>query len=336
MKRKPSIQEIAKLADVSPATVSNALNNKPGVSDSTRARIKTIAYELGYKKTRERNKYTAIRVIIYKRSGLVVADTPFFAKLIEGMEQQCRTAKMEMLISHITRDEGDYLSQIAEIEQDGVLGYVILATEMLPEDYALFTNLQQPVVFLDSCFPYESQDFVLINNVQGAYLATKHLIDEGHQRIGYLQSSVFINNFNERKQGFTQALAAHGLEIDTGYWYQLEPTLDGSYRDMLALLRRGAEMPTAFFADNDIIAFGAMSALKEFGVKIPEDVSIVGFDDMPYCEISDPKLTTVYVNKQELGAIAVKRLVEKNNNGRSIQKIALNVELVKRQSVKKL
>lgn len=102
------------------------------------------------------------------------------------------------------------------------------------------------------------------------------------------------------------------------------------------LAKGGYQLPTAFFADNDIIAFGAMSALKEFGIRIPQDVSIVGFDDMPYCEISDPKLTTIHVNKQQLGAAAVKRLVEKINNCRTTQKIAVNVDLVKRHSVMKL
>ena len=187
MKRKVSVQEIAKLANVSPATVSNALNNKPGVSEITRNRIKSIAQELGYKKSRERSKHSAIRIIIYKRSGLVVADTPFFAYLIEGLHQQCRAAKLEMLITHITRDDGDFLTQVAEIKQDGVMGYVILATEMLEEDFVLFKDLKQPVVFLDSCFPYENQDFVLINNIQGAYIAVKHLIDEGPRKLCYLE-----------------------------------------------------------------------------------------------------------------------------------------------------
>ena len=193
---------------------------------------------------------------------------------------------------------------------------------MLDKDFALFKDLRQPVVFLDSCFPYENQDFVLINNIQGAYIATKHLIDEGHEQIGYLQSSVYINNFGEREQGFVQALMNHNLAVDRSLWYQLEPTLDGAYRDMQAVLARGNyKPPTSFFADNDIIAFGAMSALKEFGIRIPQDVSIVGFDDMPYCEISDPKLTTIHVNKQQLGAAAVKRLVRRSMTARPLRKL---------------
>lgn len=335
MKRKPNVQEIARLANVSPATVSNALNNKQGVSDSTRNKIKHIAYTMGYKKSLERRKHSAIRIIIYKNSGLVVADTPFFANLIEGLQQQCREAELDMLITHITKDEGDYLSQIAEIEQNGVIGYVVLATEMQAKDFVLFTNLKQPVVFLDSYFPYGSHDFVLIDNIHGAYTAVKHLIDEGHRKIGYLKSSVHINNFYEREQGFIQALTTHDLEVDRSLWYQLEPTLDGAYRDLLDILAKSNyKLPTAFFADNDIIAFGAMSALKEFGVRIPHDVSIVGFDDLPYCEISNPKLTTVHVNIEQLSAIVVKRLVEKINDAQSVQKIAIKVDLVKRHSVK--
>lgn len=332
--KKVTIKDIALAANVSPATVSNAINNKMGVSKQTQEKIKRVALELGYTRKVNRTRRLPIQIVIYKRSGIVVSDTPFFTQLIEGMQQQSRAANLDMVISHVSK-EGDYHTQIAEIKQDDVSGYIILATEMLHDDYALFENIDKPIVFLDSLFPYKDKDFVLINNGQGAYLATQHLIDYGHRSIGYLHSSVYINNFHYRKQGFLGALAENNITADRDSWFEVEPTLNGAYRDTHRLLSKGIkELPTAFFADNDIIAFGAMSAFKEFGIKIPEQVSVVAFDDMPYCEISDPKLTTIRVNKKELGAITVKRLLEKINNTDAVsQKIEMNVELVKRNSV---
>lgn len=334
-KRKVTIKDIALVANVSPATVSNALNDRTGVSNAIKDKIKKTACELGYTKKVNTTRRSAIQIVMYKRNGYVVSDTPFFTNLIEGMQQECRSANLEMVISHVSK-EGDYHTQIAEIKQDDVSGYLILATEMLNDDFALFDDIEKPVIFLDSLFPYKDKDFVLINNVQGAYLATEHLIDCGHTSIGYLQSSIYINNFNYRKQGFLGALAESNIEPDERLWFKLEPTLNGAYRDMRRLLSRGIDrLPTAVFADNDIIAFGAMSALKEFGIKIPEEVSIVAFDDMPYAVISDPKLTTIRVNKKQFGAIAVRRLLERINNDNIVkQKVEVNVELVKRNSVK--
>ncbi|HEY5583191.1 MAG TPA: substrate-binding domain-containing protein [Ruminiclostridium sp.] len=129
----------------------------------------------------------------------------------------------------------------------------------------------------------------------------------------------------------------HGFKIDQEYQIELEYTMEGSYRDMKKHLeQKDIVLPTAFFADNDIIAFGAMRALKEKGIKIPQDISIIGFDDMPFCEITSPRLTTVRVFKQEMGSIAVKRLVdiiEKKDS--TIQKIEISTELIIRDSVLK-
>ena len=113
--------------------------------------------------------------------------------------------------------------------------------------------------------------------------------------------------------------------------------MDGAYHDMLAYLKTSPKLPTAYFADNDIIAFGAMKALQESGVRIPEDVSIVGFDDMPFCSVTSPTLTTIRVFKQEMGCMAVRRLLEKmKSKSKVCSKIQICTEFVERESVRKL
>lgn len=209
---------------------------------------------------------------------------------------------------------------------------------MYKSDLEYFTGINKPIILLDSYFKHEDYDFVLINNTSASYKATSYLINNNHREIGYLHSSVYINNFYYREQGFREAISDNNLEYNPDYVFELEPTLEGSYKDMKKLLKtRLNNLPTAFFADNDIIAFGALRAMKEFGLEIPEGISIIGFDDMPYCLISNPRLTTIRVFKQEIGRLAVKRLLEKiNQKDGIIQKIEVATALVERDSVKRL
>lgn len=334
------LKDIAEAANVSVATVSLALNNKKGVSKIKREEIISVARRLGYKFEEHHpdEQANVIRFVIYKRHGYVVSDTPFFSNLIEGMQRECRDNDYEMVISHITKNEENYQEIIEDIKNDRACGIIILATEMYQNDLDYFRGINKPLILLDSYLKHEDYDFILINNTSAAYKATNYLINNNHRKIGYLHSSVHINNFYYRQQGFREALSDHGLEFDPGYLFELEPTLEGSYKDMKALLSgRLHHLPTAFFADNDIIAFGALRAMKEFGLKIPEDISIIGFDDMPYCLISNPRLTTIRVFKHDIGRLAVKRLLEKIKLADEvIQKIEVATELVERESVKRL
>ncbi|MFW6268884.1 MAG: LacI family DNA-binding transcriptional regulator, partial [Bacillota bacterium] len=338
------LKDIAEEAGVSIATVSFALNDKKGVSPQKRKRIIEIARNMGYPldeskkgdKTKE-SEDKAVRFIIYKRHGSVVSDTPFFANLIEGIQKECKKDGFELLISHINKHEENYLELIKEINQGSCSGIILLATEMLEEDLKLFNDIEKPVVILDSYFQHQEYDFVLINNREGSYRGTICLVENGHKNIGYLHSSVYINNFYYRKQGFLKALEEKDINFNPKNEFKLEPTLEGSYNDMKEILshKNKTRLPSAFFADNDIIAFGAIKALKEKGFKIPEDISIVGFDDMPYCKISNPEMSTIRVYKNQLGTLAVKRLMEKIRENKEIRlKIELGTELIHRDSVK--
>ncbi|SIQ42106.1 LacI family DNA-binding transcriptional regulator [Halanaerobium kushneri] len=337
---KVKLDDIAKSAGVSKATVSNALNNRKGVGEETKDKIIKIAKDLGYNKTKSSTSKSpkSIRIIIYKKHGYVVSDTPFFSNLLEGIQKECRDEGYEMMISHLSRNEKNYKEIINNISADSSSGYLILATEMLEEDLDYFDLLNKPVVLLDSFFKNRDYDQVVIDNYSASYKGTQRLIENGHKNIGYLHSSVYINNFYYRKLGFKDAIRESGLRINEDYQFSLEPTIEGSYQQMKEILfTQNPELPTSFFADNDIIAFGAVKALKEYGVKIPEEVSIIGFDDMPYCEICEPKMSTVKVHKQYLGEVAVKRLIEKIEYDDYVnQKIEISTELVERNSIKKV
>lgn len=331
------IKDVAQRLKVSPATVSLVLNNKPGVAEETRQRVLKLVQEMGYdtnilsKPALKNSK--SIRFIIYKKHGSVVSDTPFFSALMEGIEQECRKEGYNLVVSYMNED-GNRMEVLRIVEDNPLEGILLLATEMQEEDLQTFTQFNIPIVILDSCFEKLKIDTVFIENIQGAFEATEYLVKNGHTEIGYLHSSIWIKNFDKRKEGFQKALKEYNIQENKKYIFSVDSTLEGSYNDILKLLNSNISLPTAFFADNDIIAFGAIKAFKEFGLRVPEDVSVVGFDDMPFCEIIEPPLTTIKVNKQRMGMLAVKRLLEKiETDSPECVRLEVCTELVERKSV---
>lgn len=335
---KTIMLDIAKLAGVSPGTVSNALNNRKGVGNDTKDRIIKIAEEMGYYRNSNKEEAKIIRFINFKKHGYVVSDTPFFSELIEGIEQECRVEGYELLVSQVIHNEHSNEDIFEIIKQDKVAGVLMLATEMDEEDLKPFANLNVPIILLDSYFKNSDFDYVLMNNTKGAYQIVKYLIMKGHVEIGCIGSSKAANNFHYRHEGYNEALMEANLMVNREYEVFLEPTLEGAYRDMKEILDKpNFKLPTAYFALNDIIALGAIRAMKEKGISIPEDVSVVGFDDMPFCDISSPRLTTVRVYKQYIGKTAVVRLIQKIEGQDELKlKIEINTDIVIRESVRQL
>lgn len=335
---KTIMQDIAQLAGVSPGTVSNALNNRKGVGQETKAKIIKIAQELGYFDNRKKTEERVIRLILFKKHGYVVSETQFFTALIEACENQCRQSGYELLISQVIDGEHDKEDILKIIDQKKVDGILLLATEMDEIDFENFKNIEIPMVVLDSYFETKSDDYILINNISGAYRATKYFIENGHKRIGMLGSSIDINNFKHRRIGFEKAINEAGMTLKNKDSIFLEPTLDGAYKDMKKYLEQNGkkDLPTALFAFNDIIALGAIKAMQEQEINIPKDVSIIGFDDIPISSLTNPSMTTIKVFTNEMGALAVKRLINKLNEEVVPIKIEIDTKLIERNSVIKL
>ena len=337
MSKAIKAKDLAQLLGVSPATVSMVLNNRPGISEATRKLVFDKITELGAASSTYVYKPKTIDFIyfvIYKKHGKVVGDTPFFSQLIEGIEQSCKTSGYNLQIAYFN-EGSDLASVLPLIQSKECRGLLLLATEMSQVDAALFESLECPTVLLDSAFDEISLDTVVINNRQAAGCATRYLIQNGHTSIGYLHSAFHINNFSERKDGYHRELLRNGLTIPYEYEFKLTPTVDGAYSDMKNILARQTNLPTAFLADNDIIALSAMRAFKEKGYKIPEDISIIGIDDMPMCELMDPPLTTMHVPKHQMGVQAVKRLIEKiNQQEEEVLTIQIRTTLTERQSIR--
>lgn len=304
---KVSIRDISRITGYSPATVSNALNNKKGVHKETAEEIFRVARETGYI---NESTITKIKLVMFRKNGLIIEDTPFFPALITGFEQECRKCGYEMVVCNVDQRDEDYESQVQALINEAGSAIVVLATEMTAGDLDIYQTATCPLLIMDSWIGRMKFNAILINNEDSAKMATEYLIQKGHRRIGYIRSSFRIKNFWLRFYGYQSALRKHKIEFDEKYVVTVTPNINGAYHDVLKYLEAKNSIPTAYFADNDLMALGAMKAFQERGYRIPDDISIIGFDDLPFSQISTPGLTTVRVPNAEMGQLAVRRIVD--------------------------
>lgn len=327
-------KELARMLGVSPSAVSFALNGKDGVSSETRNRILTAAAKYGMKvKKQPSNRKNIAYLLYYRKHGAVLTDTSFFAELTEGVEQRCALSGWSVNSMNIYSQK-ELAIKIQECSNLRAGGLMILGTEMMQEDFNILPFCEVPVLLLDNHFISSRIDSVQINNVEGAFTAVNYLISRKKTQPGYLHSSYTINNFTQREEGYRRALRYNGMSSSTAVIHELTPSIDGAHADMLALLERGEKPVRAYFADNDQIAIGAMMALQEKGYRIPEDVSIIGFDDIPMCSYTNPPLSTVHVPKQYMGMTAADRLIANTESkAHYSENIEISTNLVIRKSI---
>lgn len=330
---KASMKKISEITGVSTATVSNALHYKRGVNAQTAARVLKVARELGYF---DESRITKLKFVTFKRNGRVVEDTPFFSLMLTGIEQECRESGMDMVMCNLDMRDSGYEDQVRNLLSDQSAAIVMLGTEMIAEDIQLLRSIKSPFIVVDYWNGDMSFNTVQINNEDSIRYATKYLIEKGHTEIGYLKGDFRITPFLDRGAGYRSAMRKAGLPIREEYTLVVGTTINDACAKMKEHLDRGVKLPTAFIADNDIIALGAMKAMTENGIRIPEDVSIIGFDDLPYAEVASTPLTTLYVPKQEMGRIVVRRLREIMKGATATAKIQVSTTFVERESVRTL
>ena len=335
---KVTARDVAKAAGVSPATVSLVFRNKPGVGSDTRERVFATARDLGYEYTvaEAPRKTSTLLLVIYKAHGRVVSDTSFFESLIKGVSDATYAQGYHRLSISYFYAQQDREEQLAAIKSVKCAGIILLATEMHAGDVTQFERLGVPVVLLDNWFPTKNVDSVVIDNTRGAWAAVRYLANVGHSEIGYLHSSTEIRNFLERREGYLSAM--RGMDMDVNPVHAIVgvgSTRESAYADMNAYLDKDPYLPTAFYADNDVIATSCMRALQDHGYRVPEDISILGFDDEAGSATCNPPLTTMRVPKASMGALAVRRLVARiqGNTDGEVVRIAVLPEIVQRKSV---
>lgn len=329
---KATIRDISKLTGFSPATVSNALNKKKGVNKTTAEKIIRAAKEVGYLDETSPKK---IRFVMYKTDGSITDDTPFFSLMMDGFQQECKKQGYEMVIQYLDRRDINFIKQVKELLEDEVSPLFMVGTELLDKDFHFFEDAKCPFLILDYWNENMKCNGILINNEDSARMAVNYLFGKGHCDIGYLRGKFRIKGFAERESGYRKGLLQNGLKYEPEYTVTLSTTLDGAYQDMANYLMKHPKLPTAYFADNDMIALGALKAIREAGIQVPNQVSLVGIDDLPFSEISSPRLSSLRVPKQAMGAMAVHRLLEIMQTNYQVKtKILVCPEFVERDSVK--
>ena len=330
-------KDIAKMLNVSTATLSIVLNNKPGVSDKTRSmvinKIKELHCDYLLKNIKDiPSEKATIGFVVYKRFGDIIDEAPFFNYSLESITAALKSENYDLKFIYInkTASEEEKRQQILD---SGCVGLIIYAVEMCEDDLDVFTSTHLPFVLLDNSFQTRDGDCVAINNIQGTCKAIQHFYDMGHTEIGYIKCRISITSFKERYREYQHQLELLHLPfhpehvIEVGY---SEKSVNKAIENYL----KSHKPPTAFFADNDLLGCYAMQAFKHHGFSVPENISIIGFDDRPICKLVEPPLTTVSVPLNLFGPAAVNLLLTKLKMPRT-QSIKLDVgtSLIERKSV---
>lgn len=332
-----TVRDVAEKAGFSPATVSIVLNNKPGVGENTRAIVMKCVKELGYKtpNRRSRTNDRIIRLLKIARHGHIMNrdHNVFISDYIDGIEQESQNNGYRFEVQSYNELNHDII--ISDLEQSGVDGVIVLATELNLEDIPPFRKIKTPLVFIDATHPSAPFDFIDMDNEAAVFSIISSLIVKGHRDIGLVKSSMETRNFRAREESFYDALQFHGLDVRQDWIFSVDSTFDQSYLDMENILSKGAQLPSALFCVCDIIALGSMKAMRDHGISIPGDISIVGFDNLPSCEISEPPLSSVKVSKSRIGRRAFQLLSRRMEASEILpfEKVFIGGELIVRDSM---
>lgn len=335
---KYKAKDIARELGVSPAAVSLVLNNKPGVGEQKREEILRKIEELdcGYLLKENGAKRGDIGFVIYKCGGEVIDEYPFFNYLSESITRAIEKNNYTMTIMYLDR-KLPFNERYQALENFRYAGYIVYAVEMYPDDLEVFNKLSVPCVYLDNPFPSVAVDTVTADNYLGIYQGFEYLYDKGHRQFGYIKSKVSILCFEERIQAFYDCVKERGLECRPEHVMEVGYLEAETERDIDAYLDRQRELPTAFLADNDLLACRVVRAFKKRGIKVPDDVSVIGFDNRPICYFTEPKVTTVQLPGDEMGEMAVEMLIKKmRNKDGYTAKYKLGTRLIENESVKEI
>ncbi len=306
-----TIREIANLAGVSPAAVSLVINNKKGVSEETRKRVQAVIEENnyivpGHKRGNSKRKRFRLCVIKFRTHGIAIEENQgFIASIIDQIESKCRHYGYDLaMVNCKVGTAEETLREVMNTPPDGV---ILMGTELSEPAYKLLDLITVPTVVLDNGMNDVHIDSVVMDNEAVSAEAVQYLYSIGHREIGYIRFNLPIRNCEERYQGYLREMEKLGLPIPEPAFVM--PTLKDAYRDMKQLLEEGKYIPRgALVADNDTVAIGSMKAIQEAGYRIPEDVSIIGVDDIPFSAMTMPALTTMHISRSAMGALAVDTL----------------------------
>jgi LacI family transcriptional regulator len=338
MKRKVKISDIASQSGVSVATVSLALNHKPGVSEATRARILEVARDLGYPASPsaiqgKNNQLTTIGMVVKTDPDIAPQANPFYSKIIVGIEDVCRRDGINLLFATLPVDKDNRPVEVPHLlHNDGINGLLLVGTFVDKTISFMSDQRTPPIVLVDGYSDTESYDTVVSDNFRAAYQAVTYLIDKGHRHIGLVGSEPnCYPSLKERRNGYLRALKENG--VSTVFMADFNINNSHGYEETILLLHAHPEI-TALFCVNDDVGSAAIRAVQDQGRRVPEDISIVGYDDTYIAVNTRPSLTTMHVDTLAMGRAAVYLLSLRMDNPESARMtLTTHTTLVERESV---
>ena len=310
MNKRVTIADIAKEAGVSMMTVSRAINQKEGISEETRQRILSIADQIGYRPS------GVARALATNRScaiGLVIPDVtnPFFAQIARGAEDIAHAAGYGLFLVNTDENaarETNALDLLLEKQVDGV----ILCSSRLPQPQLReYVGHFPHVVLINRSLELPAEKDIATFNVDdhsGAKIAIAHFVDQGHTHIGLIAGPEGSNSAQQRLEGYIQGLQCAGIPYDAAAVERCSPDTEGGHQAIRSLLNRKSDI-TAVLAFNDLVAVGVVQACNALGVRVPEDIAVIGMDDIPLAALVRPRLSTLRIEKRALGRQAMSTLL---------------------------
>ena len=338
MKEKITITDIAQRSGVSLATVSLALNNRPGVSSETRTRVLEVANELGYLLKPSAttagpcNHLATIGMIVKIDPDMAPQANPFYSKIMIGIEDACRRSGINLLFSTLPVDDNNRALELPQIMYNNLVDGLLIVGSLIDQTIASVSDKKVvPVVLVDGYSDSESFDAVVSDNFRAAYQAVEYLIRKGHRQIGLVGSDAnCYPSLRERRNGYLRALKEN--EISETYIAEFNINKSHGYEETTTLLKQYPQI-TALFCVNDDTANAAMKAAHDLGKRIPEDISIIGYDDTYIAANLRPALTTMHVDTLAMGRAAVHLLSLRVDNPESARMtFTIHPWLVERES----
>lgn len=330
---KVNIYDVAKAANVSIATVSKVINNTGRIGDKTRKKVNDVIKELDYKPNLMASALMGKKTCTI---GFILPDlaNPFFSELARYVEDMASSFNYNVVIcstDYITEKEEMYVSLLLQKNVDGF----ILASGF--ESFEAIEKIQAmniPIVLVARNAPGKQLNLVSINDYDAGFRATSYLIERGHQQIAIIARNIWSNR--ERYRGYADAMRKNGLVPMDEHYYAKESTIQDGFKSLQQIMKVSPIKPTAFFACNDLMATGAIKACKKLNLKVPEDISIIGFDNSIFAQIVEPALTTVEQPQREIATEAVQLLMNAINGDNAHQTITLKTKIIERETVKNL
>ena len=333
-----TIKDVAKMAGVSTTTVSHVINKTRFVAKETEEAVMQAIKSLKYSPSAVAR---SLKVNTTKSIGMIVttSESPYFAEIIHAVEDHCYRQGYSLFLCNTQNDPEKIKNHVEMLAKKRVDGLLVMCSEYTQHSLDVLSSFSSvPMVVMD-WGPNTDTDIIEDNSFTGGYLATKHLIDCGHKAIGLIAGELDKTTARTRYEGFVKAMNETNLPIHENWIMEgfFEP--EDGYECMNKILAQDS-LPTAVFCCNDVMALGAISAITEKGLRVPDDISIIGYDNIHSSRFYAPPLTTIHQSKSRLGAQAVnllfERIANKDNDNHEKHRIAIHPELVIRKSVRNL